>query len=178
MKKEEEKNQKTSNGQQSQVPRGWTRFAPWFLTAISCIILFCLAWFLIENILWFRKAVFDNNFANNMEYRVHCLHMHSSIIRRSVGLFSGFALMFVGTGVAFYSLKSQTNIDLGTRVISAKLATASPGIIAMVLGAIIIIFTIGSKDYFPLLKGDSSNPNPGSSTTLISPDDVNNLNNK
>jgi hypothetical protein len=173
---EEKRKFKEVNDRESQVSRNWIRFAPWFLTIGSSVILFCLGWFLVENILWFRRSVFEHVLANNMEYRIYCLHMHLSILKRSVGLFSGFALMFVGTGVAFYSLKSRTSINMGIKELSGKLITASPGIIAMVLGAIIIIYTISSKDHFPSLGVSHLNDSKSSSVTLVSPDELNKSN--
>lgn len=130
----------------------WEKYVPWFLTIGSCLALVSIGIFLISNINWFKNGVFENESDLNLEYKVYAYQMHLSMIKRSVGLFSGFALMFLGTGVAFYSIKKQTSFNLKGAGITASLVTASPGIIAMVLGAFLIISTIKSKDDFPIFS--------------------------
>ncbi|TSE04001.1 MULTISPECIES: hypothetical protein [Aquimarina] len=127
----------------------WEKYIPWFLTIASSIVLIAIGFFLINNINWFKEGVFENKADLNLEYKVYAYQMHLSMIKRSVGLFSGFALMFLGIGVAFYSLKRQTTLNLEGAGITASLVTASPGIVAMILGAFLIISTIKSKDDFP-----------------------------
>jgi|SRR6185312_3843424 len=127
----------------------WTKFVPWFMTGLSVLVLFCIAWFLLENILWFRTTATTNGAPTDEAYRIYIYHLHLSMIKRSVGLFAGFSLIFVGTSVAFYTLKQDTALGGGTGAFSAKLNTASPGIVAMVLGVALIMFTIHSKDSFP-----------------------------
>src|SRR5262249_19476919 len=82
-------------------------------------------------------------------YKIYVFQLHLSMIKRSVGLFAGFALIFIGTSVAFYTLKNETTLEGEAAGTSAKLNTASPGIIAMVLGVVLITFTVQSKDTFP-----------------------------
>jgi hypothetical protein len=130
----------------------WERYIPWFLTIASFLVLCSIAWFLIENILWFRNSVFVGPQVD-LTYRMHIFHLHISMIKRSVGLFSGFALLFVGAGVSFYSVKTSTAVDVSSQPVSLKLATFSPGIIAMILGTALLMFTIASKDEFPAYQG-------------------------
>lgn len=129
----------------------WEKYIPWFLTVASSIVLIAIGFFLINNINWFKEGVFKNSADSNLEYKVYAYQMHLSMIKRSVGLFSGFAIMFLGTSVSFYSIRKQTklNIEGGLK---ASLVTASPGIVAMVLGVFLIISTINSKDSFPIFK--------------------------
>jgi hypothetical protein len=126
----------------------WERYIPWFLTVASFLVLCSIAWFLIENIFWFRNSVSIGS-QTDLGYRMHIFHLHIAMIKRSVGLFSGFALLFVGAGVSFYSVKSSTAVDVTSHPVSLKLATFSPGIIAMILGTALLMFTIASKDEFP-----------------------------
>jgi hypothetical protein len=63
------------------------------------------------------------------------------------------ALIFVGTSVAFYTLKTETSLGADASGAALKLNTTSPGIIAMVLGVALIMFTIHSKDEFPPAPG-------------------------
>jgi hypothetical protein len=127
----------------------WTEFTPWFMTVISVVVLGCLAWFLLENIHWFKVHATECAAPTDAAYRIYIYHLHLSMIKRSVGLFAGFALIFVGTSVAFYTLKHEIKFTGQAAGGSAKLTTASPGIIAMVLGVALIMFCIHSKDHFP-----------------------------
>ncbi|GJM64920.1 hypothetical protein [Persicobacter diffluens] len=131
----------------------WEKYIPWFLTIASSLVLIAIGLFLIININWFKDGVFENEADLNLEYKVYAYQMHLSMIKRSVGLFSGFAIMFLGTGVAFYTLKKQSSLNLEGIGITARILTASPGIIAMVLGTFLIISTINSKDDFPNFEG-------------------------
>jgi len=130
----------------------WKDFAPWFLTIACTFTMIFIGTFLINNINWYKESVFSSNIKeiNNPDYRFYAYHLHLSMIKRSIGLFSGFAIMFLGLGVAFYTLKDD--MTFGANVsggVSAKIVTASPGIIALIIGAYLIVATINSKDYFP-----------------------------
>jgi hypothetical protein len=70
------------------------------------------------------------------------------MIKRSVGLFSGFALMFIGMGVSFFTMRKNTEMQVRSTNLTASLVTASPGIIAVLVGGYLIISTIRSKDSF------------------------------
>jgi hypothetical protein len=136
-------------GTPSRIPSLWEDMIPWFMTAISVLVLVCLAWFLLENIYWFRRTAISPLAPHTSEYRIYVYQMHLAAINRTVGLFAGFALIFIGTSVAFFTLKKYTHIEGTAAGATAKLSSASPGIIAMLLGVLLIVFTIGSKDYFP-----------------------------
>ncbi|MFL5381750.1 MAG: hypothetical protein ACJ8GN_04475 [Longimicrobiaceae bacterium] len=136
--------------------RRWEDSIPWFLTIASTVTLICIASFLVENILWFRAHALDGVPATATTYHLHIYHLHLAMIKRSVGLFSGFALLFLGTGVVFYTLKTQSHVNLGNEKLSAGIVTASPGIIAMTLGVLLILGTIASKDEFPGYMGEAA----------------------
>jgi hypothetical protein len=144
----------------------WERVIPWFLTVASTLALIAIALFLILNVEWFKASVFNQATVTN-SYRIYVYHMHLSMIKRSVGLFSGFAMMFVGAGVCFYIVKAKTDVGFKAQPFSLNLITTSPGIIAMVLGAGLIMFTIWSKDDFPPPDSDplpqliQPQPSPG-----------------
>jgi len=131
----------------------WERVIPWFLTIACTISLISIALFLILNVEWFKTGAFDHvNITNS--YKIYIYHLHLSMIKRSVALFSGFAMMFVGASVCFYIVKTKTDVGFKGQNFSLNLITASPGIIAMILGASLIMFTIWSKDEFPAPGGD------------------------
>ena len=132
----------------------WNKFVPWFLTISCTITLIVIGIFLILNLEWFKDAVFSQDVQeiNKPEYRFYAYHLHLSMIKRAIGLFSGFAIMFLGLGVAFYTLKNSTSLDASAGGFTAKIITASPGIIATIVGAYLISSTISSKDTFPPYK--------------------------
>lgn len=129
----------------------WDNFAPWFITIASTVALAAIGFFLIRNINWYKDSVFDDAIkdVNTPEFRFYAYHLFLSMVKRSIGLFSGFAIMFLGMGVAFFTLKESTTVDGQVKGASIKLVTASPGIIALLIGAFLIASTINSKDNFP-----------------------------
>ena len=129
----------------------WGKLIPWFLSIACMIVLAIIGNFLIENVNWFKESVYEISLIEAQEpvYRIHAYHMHMSMIKNSVGIFSGFAIMFLGLGVAFYSLKKTTTLDVKSSVWSANVATASPGIIAILVGGTIIMYCVGNKSDFP-----------------------------
>jgi magnesium-transporting ATPase (P-type) len=128
----------------------WNKLIPWFLTIACTLAIVVLAVFLISNINWFKNQAFANSNFDSANYRIQIYHLHISMIKRSVGLFAGFILMLLGLGVAFYSVKEKSNIKIEGMGIGASLVTASPGLIAMLVGGFLIIATIQSKDTFSL----------------------------
>lgn len=132
----------------------WEDVIPWFLTIASTLTLACIAWFLVENVMWFRAHALGPQDAARATYRLHVHHLHLAMIKRSIGLFSGFALLFLGTGVVFYTLRTQSNVNVAAASVTAGVATASPGIIAMALGVVLLLGTVASKDDFPPYTGE------------------------
>lgn len=128
----------------------WSKAIPWFLTIASVLALLAIGYFLIQNVEWYKHTVFESN-VNDVDcgaYRMRAYDLHLSMVKRSVGLFSGFAVMFLGLGVAFYTLRSNTELSADTKGFKFSLLTASPGIVAIIVGGALIILTIQSKDTF------------------------------
>lgn len=126
----------------------WKNIIPWYMTILSTIVLICLAIFLIANIEWFKDQAMSSNSWSIDLFQLHIHHLHVSMVKRSVGLFSGCSALFIGMAVCFYTLKQQTNMDLKTGGVSLAIATSSPGIVAMLVGSYLIVSTIESKDHF------------------------------
>jgi hypothetical protein len=133
----------------------WETIIPWFLTIGSSITLISIAFFLIQNIEWFKTNVFNHVSPDNAEFRIYAFQMHLAMIKSSIGLFSGFALIFLGTGVIFFSVKKISNLNVEAENVKFTLATAYPGLIALLLGVIMVLFTIGSKNEFPNYQEDN-----------------------
>ena len=128
----------------------WKKHAPWFMTISSSAVLVGLAFFLVLNIGWFKLHAVDSTFwCTDPEFRLHIHHIHLSMIKRSAAMFSGFAALLIGSGVSLYSLESRTKVEGQGIGWSVKLATASPGIVAMLIGATLIGIGVYSKDSFP-----------------------------
>lgn len=140
----------TNSEQQESVAKHWEFVVPWFLTGVSTLVLCAIGWFLYENLIWLRQETLTHYDNNNLAYRSYTYFMYVSSIRRSAGLFSGIALMFLGIGVSFYTIKSQTNLKISAQKLTFGLVTASPGILAMMLGVFLIAHNTSSKDKIPI----------------------------
>lgn len=75
---------------------------------------------------------------------------------RLLAILIGGAIAFVGLAVSFFAHQKATSLasDIGHEQVNAKaaLATNSPGIVAVVIGACVIIFALlskGTHSYFP-----------------------------
>lgn len=147
----------------------WFDSIPWFITIACTVTLAMIGSFLIDNIDWFKESAFAPSISdvNDPGYRTYVFHLHLSMIKRSVGLFSGFAIMFLGLGVAFYTLKDKTDAGLEGGGLSMKIASSSPGLVALIVGGYLIIETIKSKDDFPgYTKQSQTTSTPSSETKL------------
>ena len=145
----------------------WWSVIPWVMTVASLLVLACVAWFLLENIFWFRTQALPDGATRGSSFMLYVFHLHLAMIKRSVALFTGFALIFVGTAVSFYTLRNPILIEGSSASASAKLATFSPGLVALLLGTLLIIFTINSKDTFDSLPDEPVIP---TATPLLQPD--------
>ncbi len=144
----------------------WRNFAPWFLTITSTVVMVGLGYFLVSNIEWYKDTAF------NTENSLFCLdsqknilerfHLHSSLIKRSVSMFAGVGVLLIGLGVSFYTIDRMTHTKISTGGLAFQLATASPGIVALFIGAVLIITTLTSKDTFQ----HNINPNGSTSTSI------------
>ncbi|BEU02978.1 hypothetical protein OAG1_17780 [Agarivorans sp. OAG1] len=143
----------------------WEHSIPWFMTIISTLVLIALAWFLIENLNWFKLKATNTEAWSYDLYQIHIHHIHVAMVKRSVGLFSGFSALFIGIAVCFYSIKRQTNLSVESANISMALATSSPGIVTMIIGAALIAYSIGSKDSFPGYTPQGLSPKSKNSQT-------------
>lgn len=144
----------------NQLSNKWISVIPWFITIASTCALIAIGYFLIENIQWYKESVFNDSIkdVNEGAYRIRAYDLHLSMIKRSVGLFSGFAIMFIGLGVSFFTLKKNTEMELKSQIWSVNLVTASPGILAVLVGGFLIISTIKSKDSFGSYEPGSQTP--------------------
>jgi len=127
----------------------WEKWIPWYLTVASTVVLYFIADFLLDNIDWFVTSMQASTAWSYDGYQVQMYHLHNSLIKRSIGFFAGFSALFVGLAVSFYTVKEQTKLSAkDTSSLSMTLATNSPGIVAMVLGVVLIVTSITSKDSF------------------------------
>ncbi len=132
----------------------------WFTRTVTSLaaVIFAAAIgrFLMNSVQWMQNWVQPTNTGDPLIYKLHVLHVYSAMIKRSIALFAAFTLLLLGLGASFFSLQRMTNIGADTPGgVKVRLATASPGIVAMVLGTSLIIFATNSKDQFPNYPGES-----------------------
>ena len=145
----------------------WDKAIPWVLTAASAIVLTMIALFLVDNINWFRDTALADPAGSDLVFRMHVHHLHLATVKRAVGLFSGFSMVFLGLGVAFRQMTSQSTVGAQAPSVAVTVASASPGIVAMVLGLMLLMTTIVSKDEFPMYRS-TPRESPGGEYTVPS----------
>lgn len=131
----------------------WERFVPWYLTLISATVLIGIGWFLVDQIIWLRGQMFDAQTATNLSYRSHQYFLLVSTMRRSAGLFAGISIVLLGIGVVFHVARDRSKLDVSWGGVTLGIVTASPGIIAMVLGTFLVAHNTASKDVVPIYGG-------------------------
>ena len=121
------------------------------MTALSIAVLTAIACYLWWNVEWL-KATCAKSLGKDLVMDFSVYMLHSSLLKRSVGLFAGFALIFVGCAMALYTVREATKLNLTGAGFKAVLASNSPGIVAMLLGVYLMVSTMNSKDEFPALE--------------------------
>ncbi len=133
----------------------------------------CIGWFLVANIEWFKANAFPHGEGYNAYYHIHVSHLFLSVLKRSVALFSGFFLMFIGSSILLFTSQQQTKVGIENAGVKANLETAAPGMVAMLFGMLLIMQTTASKDTFPdYVEENPSTPaemKPIEQTKLIRP---------
>lgn len=127
----------------------WSTFAYWLVSASSMAAVISIGWFLVTNIEWFKANAIPSGPGYGPEYHMHISHLFLSVLKRSVALFSGFFLMFIGSSILLFISQQQTNVSVENRDLKATLETAAPGMVAMLFGLVLLMHTISSKDEFP-----------------------------
>lgn len=138
----------------------WHGYAPWFMTVLSIIMLAVIGLFLWNNMEWFKDEAEKGMDYSDKGYMLYVYHLQNSLMKRCLGFFTGFALAFVGCAVALYTVKDVSRMNFSTGGSKLVLASASPGLFAMVLGILLMITTIVSKDSFPSFEPTTSQTPP------------------
>ncbi len=79
-------------------------------------------------------------------YWVQVMNIKASLFKRTLGMVGGLAVMFVGVLTATVTTRSLTRLGVEAMQLKVALATASPGLVALVCGAFVVCFIIASKD--------------------------------
>jgi hypothetical protein len=122
---------------------------------IFALPILCAAAFIYEGIFLYQSMNwYETKYGNvgenpDLAYRIYVLLIHTSMVRRSLGIFSGSAILTIGMSIALYTVRQMNRLNLGSRSVTVSIVTASPGLVAMVIGALLIAFSIASKDQFP-----------------------------
>lgn len=126
-------------------------------TAVLCLVLVMSAaalWtlgdFLSTNIGWMREKASEmlGKDKDKDELLMHVLHLHASLIRRCIGIFAGAFLAIAGLGFSWYTTKTVTSLSGESSTAKLLLTTASPGLVGVVAGVILIGWVVSSKDQF------------------------------
>jgi len=144
-------------GQESQTQ--WHRAAPWILTASALFCLISIGIFLIVNINWFKTEAIFTRDSTSAIYHLQLYQIHLSFLKRSIGLFSGFSLLFIGLGVSFYTLNSTNTLKLESINYKSQLATASPGLVCVIVGAVVLTSAVSSQDTFSFKAPEGASEN-------------------
>lgn len=137
----------------------WLRLAPWLLLLGSFTLLGLVTYFLWSNISWMKEFALSTALPESVapEYRLKFLHLHAATVKRGVCLLSGLSALLLGVGVMFYTIKPVQRLSGEGAGLKFSLATVSPGIVAVVVGALLIALATVSKDSF---EPSSSAANP------------------
>lgn len=127
----------------------WEKFAPWFMTLASTVVMLAIAYFLVDNMNWFKITAEQPGRIYSELYQIHTFHLYISTLKRLIGFFASFCLIFIGTGASIYAMANSTSINGEGKDFKVSLVTTSPGIIAMILGVVLMAITIVGKDSFP-----------------------------
>ncbi|MEZ8143240.1 hypothetical protein A1OO_06075 [Enterovibrio norvegicus FF-33] len=130
----------------------WFRFSPWYLTITSTLVLAGLGYFLVTNLNWFKETAFASHSASELKDNTHyyfsMFNLYISMLKRSVAMFAGVGTLLIGLAVCFFTIEKSTSASIEGSGWAFQLATASPGIFAMFVGAMLIAFSVHSKDSF------------------------------
>lgn len=128
----------------------WSQFSYWLVTTLSLAALACIAGFLVLNVEWFKAhALPPDSQAFDPRYQIYMSHIFLSMIKRSVALFAGFFLMFIGSSILLFVSKNQHEIQVENGLLKASLISASPGMVALLCGLVLLMHATASKDSFP-----------------------------
>lgn len=129
----------------------WNNAIIWIIS-LSCIInLLFSSYYFFTNVEWFKASAFDPRIdvVNTGEYRTYIFHLQLRLMIRSVGLLTGSSIMMLGMASIFYLWTKDTKVDAEHENLKLSLVSASPGLLAILIGGIVLIATINSKDTFP-----------------------------
>ena len=132
----------------------WNKIIPWYLTITCTIALLAVFILLYKNLEWFKNsAINDPDLMKSSNYRIYIYSSHLGMVKRSLGIITGVSISFIGLSVCFYALASSTNVELTGM---GKIASFSPGLIAIFLGCFLIFVSIDSKDTITFAPQKSS----------------------
>lgn len=154
---------KNSETRETRETRDYINLIIIIILAVLCLSVLCKIYdFLTSNIEYFKAAAFKtsgNDLSNpsmfdkfnqmDRSYQIQIFHLHNSLVKRSVGFITGFSVLLIGFAISFHSIKSLIKVEGEAYDFKTSISTQSPGIIALIVGTAIVMFTIGSKDTFP-----------------------------
>lgn len=144
------KNQETDDG---AVPR-WQQLI-WIACSIGLLLLILALLLLVGEALREIMGLLEQK-TRDYAFLFSGMALVTASLLRLLAILIGGAIAFVGLAVSFFAHQKATSLgsDVTHELMNAKvaLATYSPGIVAVVIGAFIIIFSLHSKgthSYYP-----------------------------
>lgn len=110
-----------------------------------------LAYALMANVEWGKRwaEVEIERSGYHPRVTMELLHLHASNMKRSIALFCGFTSILLGVASIFFESSARTTSEVKVaESVSAALSTRAPGMFAMLIGFLLMVFAIMSKDRF------------------------------
>jgi hypothetical protein len=124
---------------QSNVPIFWEKTIPWLITATSYITIAFIAAFLVNNVFSIRETLLPKGEIVLGDYINSRMNIYIFVLLKSVGVFSALCLIFIGLSVSLFVSINQIKLGIGFNNGKVSLLTHSPGIIAVLLGVVLMI---------------------------------------
>jgi hypothetical protein len=124
----------------------WKKTAPWLLSILSIGSIVLLAIFLMSNFDWLKTNYRINDLSSIDSRNIFLIH--TALLKRVLGFFTSLLLIFVGMSISAFVMSKQTEMNFNIDKVGISIVSVSPGIIAMVLGVLLMIVSITSKDEF------------------------------
>ena len=127
----------------------------WVACSFALLLVILVLLLLVGSALWHVMALLEQK-TSDLAFIFSGMALVTSSLLRLLAILIGGAIAFVGLAVSFFAHQKATSIasDVVHEQVNAKaaLATNSPGIVAVVIGACVIIVSLFSKathSYFP-----------------------------
>lgn len=167
----------TDSSNDSFLPRsGWQKIM-WFGAGFGLLLTIITLLIGVGIVLWHVVDIIRNVSKTDLVFTFSSIGLVTLTLIRILAVLIGAAISFTGLAISFFAYEKATHFS-GTinasesTVAKATLATYSPGIVGMIVGAIIIACAIFAKSDFKYEPGQTTTYEPGQTTTVTKNDNV------